>query len=196
MTATSFTDPAMHEERRRHTMLGRWGNPDDHGRRGHFSGLACLGLYDRPGDCSSTAAGPRRASRSAQVTSRDSTGRLERIGFMQGRLSAHGRRQDPGVSVERMARGISARQGARPDPDGMDHRSGSAARKSADHRQPAAARSSRLSRGNAVANSEPDRRLLHAGAVLESGRRDARRRWSPISIWCSPPARRSASNSS
>jgi NAD(P)-dependent dehydrogenase (short-subunit alcohol dehydrogenase family) len=29
MTATSFNDPAMHEERRRHTMLQRWGNPDD-----------------------------------------------------------------------------------------------------------------------------------------------------------------------
>jgi NAD(P)-dependent dehydrogenase (short-subunit alcohol dehydrogenase family) len=29
MTATSFNDPSMHEERRRHTMLGRWGNPDD-----------------------------------------------------------------------------------------------------------------------------------------------------------------------
>jgi NAD(P)-dependent dehydrogenase (short-subunit alcohol dehydrogenase family) len=29
MTAASFNDPAMHEERRRHTMLGRWGNPDD-----------------------------------------------------------------------------------------------------------------------------------------------------------------------
>ena len=29
MTAVSFADPAMHEDRRRHTMLGRWGNPDD-----------------------------------------------------------------------------------------------------------------------------------------------------------------------
>jgi NAD(P)-dependent dehydrogenase (short-subunit alcohol dehydrogenase family) len=29
MTAISFADPAMHEDRRRHTMLGRWGNPDD-----------------------------------------------------------------------------------------------------------------------------------------------------------------------
>jgi NAD(P)-dependent dehydrogenase (short-subunit alcohol dehydrogenase family) len=29
MTAASFADPAMHEDRRRHTMLGRWGNPDD-----------------------------------------------------------------------------------------------------------------------------------------------------------------------
>jgi len=29
MTATSFANPAMHEDRRRHTMLGRWGNPDD-----------------------------------------------------------------------------------------------------------------------------------------------------------------------
>jgi NAD(P)-dependent dehydrogenase (short-subunit alcohol dehydrogenase family) len=29
MTTTSFNDPAMHEERRRHTMLGRWGDPDD-----------------------------------------------------------------------------------------------------------------------------------------------------------------------
>jgi NAD(P)-dependent dehydrogenase (short-subunit alcohol dehydrogenase family) len=29
MTATSFADPAMHEDRRRHTALGRWGNPDD-----------------------------------------------------------------------------------------------------------------------------------------------------------------------
>jgi NAD(P)-dependent dehydrogenase (short-subunit alcohol dehydrogenase family) len=29
MTAASFNDPAMHEERRRHTMLGRWGDPDD-----------------------------------------------------------------------------------------------------------------------------------------------------------------------
>jgi NAD(P)-dependent dehydrogenase (short-subunit alcohol dehydrogenase family) len=29
MTAASFNDPAMHEERRRHTMLGRWGNADD-----------------------------------------------------------------------------------------------------------------------------------------------------------------------
>jgi NAD(P)-dependent dehydrogenase (short-subunit alcohol dehydrogenase family) len=29
MTAKSFADPAMHEDRRRHTMLGRWGEPDD-----------------------------------------------------------------------------------------------------------------------------------------------------------------------
>ena len=29
MTAASFADPAMHEDRRRHTMLGRWGQPDD-----------------------------------------------------------------------------------------------------------------------------------------------------------------------
>ena len=29
MTAKSFADPDMHEDRRRHTMLGRWGNPDD-----------------------------------------------------------------------------------------------------------------------------------------------------------------------
>jgi NAD(P)-dependent dehydrogenase (short-subunit alcohol dehydrogenase family) len=29
MTAKSFADPAMHEDRRRHTMLGRWGSPDD-----------------------------------------------------------------------------------------------------------------------------------------------------------------------
>jgi NAD(P)-dependent dehydrogenase (short-subunit alcohol dehydrogenase family) len=29
MTATSFADPAMHEDRRRHTALGRWGNPND-----------------------------------------------------------------------------------------------------------------------------------------------------------------------
>jgi len=29
MTAKSFADPAMNEERRRHTMLGRWGDPDD-----------------------------------------------------------------------------------------------------------------------------------------------------------------------
>ena len=29
MTAASFADPAMHEDRRRHTMLGRWGSPDD-----------------------------------------------------------------------------------------------------------------------------------------------------------------------
>jgi len=29
MTAGSFKDPALHEERRRHTMLGRWGKPDD-----------------------------------------------------------------------------------------------------------------------------------------------------------------------
>ncbi|MBR0757019.1 SDR family oxidoreductase [Bradyrhizobium jicamae] len=29
MTAGSYADPAMHEDRRRHTMLGRWGQPDD-----------------------------------------------------------------------------------------------------------------------------------------------------------------------
>jgi gluconate 5-dehydrogenase len=29
MTATSFADPVMHEARRRHTMLGRWGQPSD-----------------------------------------------------------------------------------------------------------------------------------------------------------------------
>jgi gluconate 5-dehydrogenase len=29
MTAKSFADPVMHEERRRHTMLGRWGQPAD-----------------------------------------------------------------------------------------------------------------------------------------------------------------------
>jgi gluconate 5-dehydrogenase len=29
MTAKSFADPAMHEDRRRHTMLDRWGQPGD-----------------------------------------------------------------------------------------------------------------------------------------------------------------------
>lgn len=29
MTAASFNDPALHEERRSHTMLGRWGVPED-----------------------------------------------------------------------------------------------------------------------------------------------------------------------
>jgi NAD(P)-dependent dehydrogenase (short-subunit alcohol dehydrogenase family) len=29
MTSKSFADPAMHEERRRHTMLGRWGEAND-----------------------------------------------------------------------------------------------------------------------------------------------------------------------
>jgi gluconate 5-dehydrogenase len=29
MTAKSHADPAMHEDRRRHTMLGRWGQPAD-----------------------------------------------------------------------------------------------------------------------------------------------------------------------
>jgi gluconate 5-dehydrogenase len=29
MTATSYADPVMHEDRRRHTMLGRWGQPAD-----------------------------------------------------------------------------------------------------------------------------------------------------------------------
>jgi NAD(P)-dependent dehydrogenase (short-subunit alcohol dehydrogenase family) len=29
MTAASFADPTMHEDRRRHTMLGRWGKPED-----------------------------------------------------------------------------------------------------------------------------------------------------------------------
>ncbi|MGY8633311.1 SDR family oxidoreductase [Bradyrhizobium sp. 14AA] len=29
MTATSYADPVMHEARRRHTMLGRWGQPAD-----------------------------------------------------------------------------------------------------------------------------------------------------------------------
>jgi NAD(P)-dependent dehydrogenase (short-subunit alcohol dehydrogenase family) len=29
MTAASFADPSLHEDRRRHTMLGRWGSPDD-----------------------------------------------------------------------------------------------------------------------------------------------------------------------
>jgi len=29
MTAKSFADPAMHEDRRRHIMLGRWGQPAD-----------------------------------------------------------------------------------------------------------------------------------------------------------------------
>lgn len=29
MTAKSYADPAMHEDRRRHTMLGRWGQPAD-----------------------------------------------------------------------------------------------------------------------------------------------------------------------
>ncbi|UWU79778.1 SDR family oxidoreductase [Bradyrhizobium huanghuaihaiense] len=29
MTAKSFADPVMHEDRRRHTMLGRWGHPAD-----------------------------------------------------------------------------------------------------------------------------------------------------------------------
>ena len=29
MTAASFADPTMHEDRRRHTLLGRWGTPDD-----------------------------------------------------------------------------------------------------------------------------------------------------------------------
>lgn len=29
LTETSFSDPRMYEERRSHTMLGRWGTPDD-----------------------------------------------------------------------------------------------------------------------------------------------------------------------
>ena len=29
MTVASFNDPVLHEERRRHTILERWGNPDD-----------------------------------------------------------------------------------------------------------------------------------------------------------------------
>ncbi|MVT53368.1 SDR family oxidoreductase [Bradyrhizobium yuanmingense] len=29
MTAKSYADPVMHEDRRRHTMLGRWGQPAD-----------------------------------------------------------------------------------------------------------------------------------------------------------------------
>jgi NAD(P)-dependent dehydrogenase (short-subunit alcohol dehydrogenase family) len=29
MTTASFNDAAMHDERRRHTMLGRWGTPED-----------------------------------------------------------------------------------------------------------------------------------------------------------------------
>ena len=29
MTAGSYADPVMHEDRRRHTMLGRWGQPGD-----------------------------------------------------------------------------------------------------------------------------------------------------------------------
>lgn len=29
MTAKSFADPVLHEDRRRHTMLGRWGEPAD-----------------------------------------------------------------------------------------------------------------------------------------------------------------------
>ena len=52
-----------------------------------------------------------------------------------GTAVGHGRRQDPGLPVERMARGISPRQRARPDPDRMDHRPGPAARKSAEHRR-------------------------------------------------------------
>ena len=49
MTATSFNDPAMHEERRRHTMLGRWGDPDDMVGAA-FSWPRRLRLHDRPGD--------------------------------------------------------------------------------------------------------------------------------------------------
>jgi gluconate 5-dehydrogenase len=29
MTEASWADPARHEARRRHTMLGRWGEPQD-----------------------------------------------------------------------------------------------------------------------------------------------------------------------
>jgi NAD(P)-dependent dehydrogenase (short-subunit alcohol dehydrogenase family) len=29
MTAVSHADPGLHEQRRRHTLLGRWGEPDD-----------------------------------------------------------------------------------------------------------------------------------------------------------------------
>jgi len=29
MTEKSFSDPVLHEQRRKHTLLGRWGNPED-----------------------------------------------------------------------------------------------------------------------------------------------------------------------
>jgi len=29
MTEASYSDPLRHEARRRHTILGRWGRPDD-----------------------------------------------------------------------------------------------------------------------------------------------------------------------
>ena len=82
------------------------------------------------------AAGPRRASRSARVTSRDR--HCERIGFMQGRLSAMVDGKIQAFPWNEWREEFPRAQRARPDPDRMDHRPGPPARKPAQHRSRAA----------------------------------------------------------
>src|SRR5689334_19543265 len=115
------------------------------------------------------AAGPPRVLLSARTASHDCAGAYW---FHAGTALADGRRQDPGVSVERMARGISTSQGAWPDAHGMDHRAGPTTRKSIDDSSRTQSHPRAL-RDQWHQDSQPDRRLLYAGAILESGRRQA-----------------------
>src|SRR3546814_2284427 len=94
--------------------------------------------------------------------------------FHAGPAVRPGRRHDPGLSLARLGERVSNRPPARHRPDGMDPRPGSAVREpAADGRRPRAdpATGRPAWRAGAVA----DRRLLHAGTVLQSRGAGARR---------------------